>query len=404
MNRGTTLAPSIPDSSRTYPKKKSHYARAASVQEGVMKRVNRKRLTWWIILAVSITAALIIFVKERFVMNESSPTVSFVQDHMTNPNGTIATYLQDATSERADIVAGREALSESLGLWMQYAVAKNDQALFEESYELLTTYFLMPQKYIAWKLDAKGESQVTTNALGDDFRIVGALLKAADQWKQGREAKLVTASEISRTLSQSVQNKGYYVDFHDFASGHSTDILSLVYVDLPSLQLMDKHQMVEPGTYAKYEALLKKMPDDGLFYPKTFDVVHKKYAYDDTVNLIDQLIVANHLTVTDRKPDKLISFLKKEFNTRHQLPGQYKRESRTPAVSYESSSVYGLAILLAVRSGDPKWAKQLYNHMTTLRGQDSRYPGGYVFDGNTHLFDNLFPLLGEVNLQKNIKK
>ena len=55
-------------------------------------------------------------------MNESSPTVSFVQDHMTNPNGTIATYLQDATSERADIVAGREALSESLGLWMQYAV------------------------------------------------------------------------------------------------------------------------------------------------------------------------------------------------------------------------------------------------------------------------------------------
>lgn len=241
-------------------------------------------------------------------MNESSPTVSFVQDHMTNPNGTIATYLQDATSERADIVAGREALSESLGLWMQYAVAKNDQTLFEESYELLTTYFLMPQKYIAWKLDAKGESQVTTNALGDDFRIVGALLKAADQWKQGREAKLETASEISRTLLQSVRNKGYYVDFHDFASGHSTDTLSLVYVDLPSLQLMEKHQMVEPGTYANYEALLKKMPDDGLFYPKTFDVVHKKYTYDDTVNLIDQLIVANHLTVTDRKPDKLISF------------------------------------------------------------------------------------------------
>lgn len=369
-----------------------------------MKRVNRKRLTWWIILAVSITAALIIFVKERFVMNESSPTVSFVQDHMTNPNGTIATYLQDATSERADIVAGREALSESLGLWMKYAVAKNDQALFEESYELLTTYFLMPQKYIAWKLDAKGESQVTTNALGDDFRIVGALLKAADQWKKGREAKLETASEISRTLSQSVQNKGYYVDFHDFASGHSTDTLSLVYVDLPSLQLMEKHQMVEPGTYAKYEALLNKMPDDGLFYPKTFDVVHKKFTYDDTVNLIDQLIVANHLTVTDRRPDKLISFLKKEFNTRHQLPGQYKRESRTPAVSYESSSVYGLAILLAVRSGDPKWAKQLYNHMTTLRGQDSRYPGGYVFDGNTHLFDNLFPLLGETALQNSFKK
>ncbi|WP_458463615.1 glycosyl hydrolase family 8 [Paenibacillus sp.] len=371
-----------------------------------MKRLNQKRITWLIILAVSITAALIIFVKERFVMNESSPTVSFVQDHMTNPNGTLATYLQDASSDKADIVAGREALSESLGLWMQYAVAKNDQALFEESYELLTTYFLMPQKYIAWKLDAEGKSLVTTNALGDDFRIVGALLKAADQWEQGREAKLATASEISRTLSQSVQNKGYYVDFHDFANGkgHSSDTLSLVYVDLPSLQLMEKHEMLEPGTYAKYESMLKSMPDDGLFYPKTFNVATKTYTYDDTVNLIDQLIVANHLTATSRKPDKLIAFLKKEFNTRHQLPGQYKRGTRTPAVSYQSTSVYGLAIMLAVQSDDPKWAKQLYKHMITMRGLDANYPGGYVFSGNTHMFDNLFPLLGETALQNSLKK
>lgn len=370
-----------------------------------MKIIFRKKRTWLVLMLIIVTTASVMLLRERFLMNEVSPTVSFIEKNMTNPNGTLATYLQDAASEEADIVAGREALSESIGLWMQYAVASDDQAMFEQSYEQLTTYFLTPpDPYITWKLDAKGESQVTTNALGDDLRIIGALLQAADQWEKGREAKLATAAAISRALTQSGQKQGYLVDFHDFAGGHSTDTLSLVYVDLPALQAMEKHQIVEPGTYARYEALLKKMPDDGLFYPKTFDVVRKDYTYDDTVNLIDQLIVANHLTVTDRKPDKLISFLKKEFNTRHQLPGQYKRESRIPAVSYESSSVYGLAILLAVRSGDPKWAKQLYNHMITLRGQDSRYPGGYVFDGNTHLFDNLFPLLGETNLQKNIKK
>lgn len=149
---------------------------------------------------------------------------------------------------------------------------------------------------------------MTTNALGDDFRIVGALLKAADQWQQGREAKMATASDISRTLTQSVQNKGYYVDFHDFGNGYSADMLSLVYVDLPSLQLMEKHELLEPGTYAKYESMLKSMPDDGIFYPKTFNVGTKEYTYDDTVNLIDQLIVANHLTATSRKPDKLIAF------------------------------------------------------------------------------------------------
>lgn len=370
-----------------------------------MKIIFRKKQTWLVLMLIIITTASVMLMRERFLMNEESPTVAFIKNHMTNPNGTLATYLQDAVSEEADIVAGREALSESLGLWMQYAVARDDQALFEQSYQQLTAYFLTPpDPYIAWKLDSKGESHVTTNALGDDLRIIGALLQAADQWEQGREAYLATAAAISRALTQSTQQHGYLVDFHVFAGGHSTDTLSLVYVDLPALQAMERHQMVEPGTYARYEALLKKMPDDGLFYPKTFNVVRKEYTYDDTVNLIDQLIVANHLTVTDRKPDKLIAFLKKEFNSRHQLPGQYKRKSQTPAVSYESSSVYGLAILLAVRSGDPKWAKQLYNHMITLRSQDERYPGGYVFDGNTHLFDNLFPLLGENILQKNIKK
>ncbi|HBU83790.1 MAG TPA: glycosyl hydrolase [Paenibacillus sp.] len=369
-----------------------------------MKIINRKRLTWLVILTVSIMAAWIMFTKERFVMNELSPTVPFVQNHMTNSNGTLATYLQDASSEDPNIVAGREALSESLGLWMQYAVAKNDQVLFEQSYDLLTTYFLMPQNYIAWKLDADGTSHVNTNALGDDFRIVDALLKAADQWEQGREEKLATASDIIRTLTKSVQNKGYYVDFHDFKGGYSPDTLSLVYVDMPALKQMEEHEMVQPGTYAKYEYLLRSMPDDGIFYPKTFNVVTKAYTYDDKVNLIDQLIVANHLTSTNRKPDKLIAFLKKEFETRHQLPGQYERMNRTPGVTYESPSVYGLAILLAVRTGDPKWAKQLYNHMITMRGQDTNYPGGYVFAGNTHMFDNLFSLLGETELQKFLKK
>lgn len=372
-----------------------------------MKSIKRRRLTWLLaisVIAVSIVALSFLYMKGRFVMNEVSPTVAFVQNHMTNPNGTLASYLQDAASEQADIVAGREALSESLGLWMQYAVAKNDQALFEQSYDLLTTYFLMPQKYIAWKLDKEGKSHVTTNALGDDFRIIDALLKAADQWEQGRDAKLTTAAEISRTLSQSVQNEGYFVDFHDFTGGYSPDTLSLVYVDLPALEQMEKHVMLQPGTYAKYENLLQNMPDDGVFYPKTFNVVTQEYTYDDKVNLIDQLIIANHLANTSRKPDKLISFLKKEFETRHQLPGQYVRNNRVPAVNYESPSVYGLAILLAVRSGDLKWAKQLYNHMITMRGQDVAYPGGYVFDGNTHMFDNLFPLLGETELQKFLKQ
>jgi endo-1,4-beta-D-glucanase Y len=339
------------------------------------------------------------------MMEKVSPTAAFVEEHMTNANGTLATYLQDAPSERADIVAGREALSESVGLWMQYALASDNEMLFEQAYKQLQTYYVIrPDIYIAWKLDPQGKAHVGTNALGDDLRIMGALLQAADRWEQGRADKLATASALSRTLTQRTEKQGYMVDFYDFKSGHSTDTLSLVYVDLLALQAMRDHKMLEKKAYARYEDVLHKMPDDGLFYPKRIDVNTKAYTYDDKINLIDQLIVANHVMETERRPDKLIAFLKKEFHARGKLPGQYDRITRTPAVEYESASVYGLAILLAVRSEDSAWAKQLYKHMITFRGRDTRYPGGYVFEGNTHLFDNLFPLLGETYLYHFLKK
>nr|WP_261769300.1 glycosyl hydrolase family 8 [Paenibacillus xylanexedens] len=370
-----------------------------------MKFIFRKKRSWYILLAIVVTVAIVVLWRERFVMEKVSPTVAFVKEHMTNPNGTLATYLQEAASERADIVAGREALSESLGLWMQYALASDNEVMFEQAYKQLQTYYVIrPDVYIAWKLDPQGKSHVATNALGDDLRIMGALLQAADRWNQGRADKLATASALSRTLTQRTEQQGYLVDFYDFKSGHSTDTLSLVYVDLLALQAMRDHQMLGPDVYSRYEDILHKMPDDGLFYPKSMNVNTKAYTYDDKVNLIDQLIVANHVMEMGHKPDKLIAFLKKEFGTRGKLPGQYDRRTQAPAVDYESASVYGLSILLAVRSGDPNWAKQLYQHMTALRGQDTRYPGGYVFDGNTHLFDNLFPLLGETYLYNFLKK
>ncbi|MGQ8873221.1 glycosyl hydrolase [Paenibacillus sp. TSA_86.1] len=369
-----------------------------------MKFIFRNKRSWYILLLIVSSVAIVLLWKERLVMDKVSPTVAFVEKHMTNPNGTLATYLQDAPSQRADIVAGREALSESVGLWMQYALASDNEPMFEQAYKQFQTYYVIrPDMYIAWKLDPQGKAHVGTNALGDDLRIIGALLEAADRWKQGRADKLATASALSRTLTQRTEQQGYMVDFYDFKSGHSTKTLSLVYVDSLALQAMRDHQMLEPDAYAKYEDVLHKMPDDGLFYPKSIDINTKAYTYDDKVNLIDQLIVANHAMETGSRPDKLISFLKKEWATRGKLPGQYDRKTHNPAVEYESASVYGLAILLAVRSEDSAWAKQLYKHMITFRGQDARYPGGYVFDGNTHLFDNLFPLLGETYLYNFLK-
>ncbi|MFC7558780.1 hypothetical protein ACFQY3_06865 [Paenibacillus farraposensis] len=92
-------------------------------------------------------------------------TKRFIAKNLTNPNGTLATYLQKAKSVNPELAAGREALSESLGLWMQAALASDDQAAFEKSYETLNRYFVTDQDYIAWKLSPEGGRKLALTRL-----------------------------------------------------------------------------------------------------------------------------------------------------------------------------------------------------------------------------------------------
>ncbi|GAA0136350.1 hypothetical protein YSY43_31910 [Paenibacillus sp. YSY-4.3] len=349
------------------------------------------------IVVLGLSAAVGAYSKEEAVKNTGSSTEKFITKHMTNANGTIATYLKPGTSTDPDIVAGREALSESLGFWMQYAVKKRNQTLFERSYQVLNSRFLTSENYIVWKVESDGRVKVNTNALGDDFRIIGSLLEASRLWK--KDEYLATAREISDTLQMYGQNEGYFVDFHDFARDESPTTLSLAYVDIGVLKLMKDHQLIDSGTYEQYVRLLSEMPDDGVFYPVTFDVQQRKYAFDGHVNLIDQLIIGIHRAEMGKKPTALISFLKNELRQQKTIKGRYNRATRTAEVSYESPSVYGLAILLALECGDKEWAKQLNKQMISFKNRDESYSGGYVFSKNTHFFDNILPLLAETALQ-----
>ena len=94
-----------------------------------------------------IILALIGGVLMFFFANKEDPlqllaTEQFIEKWLVNENGTLATYMKDSDSEDEDLVKGREALSESLGLWMEYTLQKEDKVLFEEAYQQLNRYFL----------------------------------------------------------------------------------------------------------------------------------------------------------------------------------------------------------------------------------------------------------------------
>ncbi|MDP4099448.1 glycosyl hydrolase [Paenibacillus sp. P96] len=363
------------------------------------KRLSGYALTLLAVLLIGGGIASMMYGKETMRKSPNSSTEQFIEQHMINTNGTLASYLQDGTSTVPEIAAGREALSESLGLWMQYALLRQDKPLFDRSYDVLKERFIMPEGYIAWKLAEDGKSNVHTNALGDDFRIIDALWKAADQWNE--ESYRVTADELTGTLVASAMREGWFVDYHDFSRNESSSALSLAYLDMSALSNMTRNGVLEPSVYERHKKLLTDMPDDGLFYPKSYQIDQKTYIYDDSVNLIDQLLVALNGAEIGRTSDKLVTFLKTEFEQRHRIIGRYNRDTRQPDAAYESPSVYALAILLALKSGDTEFARQLDERMLAFRGQDADYPGGYVFSKDTHIFDNLFPLIAEESVQEN---
>lgn len=329
---------------------------------------------------------------------QASHTKQFIQKYMMNENGTFATYLQEASSVNPDIVAGRESLSESLGLWLQYSLLVQDQQLFDKGYRMLQEKFLTPQHYIVWKLDRDGTQQVHTNALGDDLRIVSALLMAEKQWGGEYEQ---TAVNIMKTLRKTEKHH-YLVDFYDFENDHAADDLSLVYIDVSALRQLEEIGMLTQAEVERYTSLLNYTAQDDVFYPKLYRVTTGQFAYDEQVNMIDQLIVALHRQENEQSSDGLVTFLKQQFAQTGKLNGSYNRVTKHADMRYESSAVYALAIMLAVDMKDLKWARSLYERMSMLRDQDPNYPGGYVFHQNTHLFDNLFPLIAEASLRKSV--
>ncbi|MCM3585501.1 glycosyl hydrolase family 8 [Mesobacillus maritimus] len=325
------------------------------------------------------------------------PTETFIKRHMVNQNGTLATYLKESNQADSDFVQGREALSETVGIWMQYALAKEDRLLFEESYEILTNYFLQPDGLVYWKLDSSGDVHVSTNAAVDDLRVIVALYKASDLW--GSESYLKTAKVIEDYLVSQNDLDGYLTDFYDSKLKVTSDRVTISYIDSVALTTMVKKNAINVELYRSMIGLLIEVPVQNGFYAKSYHVPTKQYHFDEEINMIDQVLVALHLANIGVDTDEFLHFLKEEFKQDGRIYGRYHLETRTPTVNYESPALYGFAILYCLEVGENEFAQALYKRMTKFRVGNwfSTYYGAYSISQNqdTHIFDSVVPMLAE---------
>lgn len=327
-------------------------------------------------------------------------TENFIQAWMKNDNGTLATYLRDGNAYDADLVKGREALAESLGLWMLYAIEKDDQRLFQESFQLLEELFLEKDGFVYWKLNESGESEVYTNALADDLRIIDALLVAKEKWGQDQYEK--TAILMSQYVNEFSTNRSILTDFYERLEQYSSSSITLSYIDISVIEKMRKGQLLDEQLFERTKAVLKNAPLKKGFYPKSYHVIKQSYAYDAEVNMVDQALTAYHQARMGIVSSEFLDFIKKEILKQGVIYGRYHLKTRKPAVEYESPAVYGILIMYCLEIKEEDLAKTIYDRMVLFRNNDDDDPyyGGYSIskEGNTHIFDNLVPLLAETKL------
>ncbi|AZV48940.1 lipoprotein YdaJ [Bacillus halotolerans] len=315
------------------------------------------------------------------------PAEYFIYHNLMNDQGLIKTDFSDQPSY----------LSESIGLWMEFLVSRQDASHFQEQYQHLRDSFLLNHQLVTWKIQ-NGQAS-GTNALIDDMRIMVSLDQAAALWGSSQYEK--TARDIGTALKTYNMYNGMFTDFYDSASHAASKDVTLSYVMPDALAVLKKYGIIDEETEQRNADVLYLAPLKNGFLPKTYSAESKQYKYDSEVNIIDQLYAAWHLPEGDEKAAVIAEWVKKEFQANGKLYGRYVADTKEPAVQYESPSVYALAVLfLTKQHEDSSVIKAIYDRMNDFEILDPAKPyyGGYMSGSDTHSFDNLLPLLAERKL------
>ncbi|WP_369901812.1 transcriptional regulator [Bacillus manliponensis] len=345
---------------------------------------------------IAIIVVVILVGSAVYIRTYGNATEKFIMRYMMNENGTLATYRLESEKGGTDIAAGREALSESAGLWLQYALDKKDQSLFDEQMKVIQSEFLDKTNIVLWKIEPSGERQTRTNALIDDLRIIEQLYRAYELYDENRYKQL--ADRISDAVLQYNKKGRFFVDYYDAEVKVSNETLTTSYVNPKAFFYMKKYGKITEKDYNEVIQFLADYPRHGWAFPKTYEK-DDSFTYDKEVNLIDQSYVAYHRSLAGLKSDAYLKFLKQTFEQEGKLYGRYHLESGKPAASFESPAAYGLTILYLLEEDETEFANQLYDRMKMFRNDWlwSRFYGGYVTgkEKDTHIFDNVLPLLAE---------
>lgn len=323
------------------------------------------------------------------IQGYAAGTQEFVLQAMMNEQGGMYTeYPAEESGSRHP--AGKDVLSESQGLLMQYALAADEKELFDRVYRFAKQQ-MQAEGLFAWYV-AEGE-MAGSNAFLDDLRIYGALLEADKKWGGYEQDAL----EVGNALLQKNCSKEGFVSFYDFSSKRMGNEISLCYIDLETIT-----QLTQQGNCPEMLQNMQQILQDG-YISDEFPFYYGSYSYEsgrysqESLNMAEAMYTLYHLSKTGDLKESSENWILEQLRNggimaRYTVDGEIVKD-----YGYESTGIYALAVLIGLNCKNEEMVTKALSRMEEIRIFDSSsfYNGAFGnIDGTgIYSFDQCVSLL-----------
>ncbi|MBI4971202.1 MAG: hypothetical protein HZC17_05125 [Candidatus Omnitrophica bacterium] len=337
--------------------------------------------------------------------DETKAAMDYVQNQLIDARGLLETYPYRASKIPFNPKYVREALSESIGVWMHILEVLNRKEEFAHQVEILKNDFLLPNGTLSWRIEILKGEEIKPDSYSapiDDLRIIHSLLKASKRWHVPEYQNF--ALKLARAIEKNAVYQDHLLNIPFIEGEREPYVVDLSYLDLETMFMLSKLDPDWKRIYDKSMTLLLGGRRENGFFYDNYDVEKKQY-FDKEKNLINQIICAIYLEERGVGAEKFLSMLQSKWRSDGRLFGRYDPATGSPLVNYESVAVYALAYRLAMMSGYYDFARQLEKRMTQMRMvPKSRFWEGALCENGGHSFDHLLTLLDQVLYKTNEKK
>ncbi|MBR6029721.1 MAG: redoxin family protein [Clostridia bacterium] len=319
--------------------------------------------------------------------------LAFIRARLSDGQGGVGT----STAAGGESPSGADVLSESEGLLLQYALAMDNQPLFDETMRCVRER-LTVDGLLAWYCSAEGPAAV--NATLDDLRVWDALHAASARWPGDYAA---WADEMADAIcSRCVNTSGGLVDWVELTGGGRAETISLSYLDLNVLRALAGVRPDFQPAVDKAEELLRngRISDSFPLYYSGYSYPGGAYSQAD-LNMAEALVTLWNLSRAGALPADAWDWLRARIMA-GDLPARCHVDgTAVSGYTYHATAVWGLAALISREQGDAaafEKALRRMNRLCVTDTSDAMY-GAYAQRGaSAYAFDQLIPLLVNAGL------